>query len=247
MTSFLRELKAALWAPGPVLSWVLVTVLVSYSGPFGTYEGLPLLKRVFYWATVVGLSILCGQTVRMAVRRVMRDSGYWGVSLVTSGVMSVLLAVPLVMFTDYISADTSNRVPTVPEMMFLIFIVGVGVTAFRSLVSGASSLPPVATPRLMERVDPGLRGRLIRCSAGDHYVAVYTDKGEARLLMRFSDAMAELDGADGLQVHRSHWVAVPAVIGHLYDNGRLFLTLEDGSTVPVSRNFRAVVAARGLI
>jgi len=44
-------------------------------------------------------------------------------------------------------------------------------------------------------------------------------------------AIDELGGADGLRVHRSHWVATDAVAGHSTDKGRVFLELEDGSQV----------------
>ena len=41
----------------------------------------------------------------------------------------------------------------------------------------------------------------------DHYVRVFTDAGESLILLRLSDAMAEVRDVPGLQIHRSHWVA----------------------------------------
>ena len=63
----------------------------------------------------------------------------------------------------------------------------------------------------------------------------------------FADAMAELDGVDGVQVHRSYWVARKAVEGAVRRNGRHYVTLIDGSEVPVSRSYRRNAESAGLI
>jgi DNA-binding LytR/AlgR family response regulator len=64
--------------------------------------------------------------------------------------------------------------------------------------------------------------------------------------MRLGDAMQELAG-QGLQVHRSHWVAPEAVRRHRRDKGRDLLVMTDGAEVPVSRSFRAAAQDAGLI
>ena len=71
-----------------------------------------------------------------------------------------------------------------------------------------------------------------------------TAQGQTSLLMRFADAMAELDGVAGMQVHRSHWVAFAAVRGITRARGKTFLQLEDGRLVPVSRSYLDAVAER---
>ncbi|MEM6374550.1 MAG: hypothetical protein AAF727_17510, partial [Pseudomonadota bacterium] len=47
-------------------------------------------------------------------------------------------------------------------------------------------------PRLLNRLPAEQRGALIRISVRDHYVDIVTVQGVTSLLMRFSDAMAEL-------------------------------------------------------
>ena len=42
----------------------------------------------------------------------------------------------------------------------------------------------------------------------DHYVEAFTTAGSTLVLMRFADAVSELEGADGLRVHRSYWAPV---------------------------------------
>ena len=44
-----------------------------------------------------------------------------------------------------------------------------------------------------------------------NYVEVWTERGTHLVLMRLSDAIRETAGENGLQIHRSHWVALGAV------------------------------------
>jgi DNA-binding LytR/AlgR family response regulator len=80
----------------------------------------------------------------------------------------------------------------------------------------------------------------------DHYVEVHTAAGSELLLLRFRDALREVEDVDGLQVHRSHWVARNAVVGvERRGGGRIVLRLVNGSRVPVSRSFAPVLKAQG--
>jgi len=90
------------------------------------------------------------------------------------------------------------------------------------------------------------RGRLIRLAAQDHYVEVVTARGRTLVAMRFRDAMAEAAPEPGLQVHRSHWVALNAVAGRCRDGERSGILLSDESVVPIGRTFRSAVRQMGL-
>ena len=74
-------------------------------------------------------------------------------------------------------------------------------------------------------------------SAEDHYLRVRTDRGEALILMRLSDAVAACDGLDGARTHRSWWVARDAVEDIRKSDGRGVLVLKDGVEAPVSRTY----------
>jgi DNA-binding LytR/AlgR family response regulator len=64
--------------------------------------------------------------------------------------------------------------------------------------------------------------------------------------MRLSDAAEELREAAGISVHRSHWVALPAVRAHRREKGRDLLLMSDGAEVPVSRSNRTRAQEAGL-
>jgi hypothetical protein len=102
--------------------------------------------------------------------------------------------------------------------------------------------PRTARPNLMERVRPERRGALLALKADGHYLQVYTDAGSDLILYRLSDALLELSGDDGVQVHRSWWVAQRALA---IERHRDRLVLVNGVEVPVSRSFRIVARQRG--
>jgi len=58
---------------------------------------------------------------------------------------------------------------------------------------------------------------------------------------RFGDALQELGGLEGLQVHRSWWVARAAIAAVERDGQRMSLTLSTGLVVPVSRAYQKIV------
>ena len=77
-----------------------------------------------------------------------------------------------------------------------------------------------------------------------HVIVALCELGKTSLLMRFSDAMDEVEDHLGAQVHRSHWVAWGAVTTVCREGGKLVLQLQSGQQIPVSRNHRAKVDAR---
>lgn len=82
---------------------------------------------------------------------------------------------------------------------------------------------------------PGIGRRLVSLSMHDHYLEVVTDAGKDMILKRMGDAVAELSDYPGLQIHRSHWVALDAVNGLERENGKIQAVLRDGRKLPVSR------------
>lgn len=260
MKTFATDLKRAVLSPIPLTSWGLMSGLVSYAGPFGTYATVPLNDRLLYWSIVIGFAILTGILVRVLVRRMLGGRNYWRNMFVNATLLALLLSHPLRLFSLGAAGELSALVPPFHEMALLIFVVSIGISALRLLVAADRPDPVVPqrapqaqegsatiNPRLIERLDSSLQGNVVRLQVDDHYVSVVTDKGTGKLLMRFSDAIEELAGVDGLRVHRSHWVAAAAITGHEIEKGRLFLLTSDGARIPVSRNHRTAVAEQGLL
>jgi DNA-binding LytR/AlgR family response regulator len=106
---------------------------------------------------------------------------------------------------------------------------------------------PPAEIQFFKRLKPELGKDLVRLCGQDHYVEVCTKGGKVMILMRFSDAMDELVGFAGLQVHRSHWVSLAAIERVEKTGNKLKIKMSDGSEVPVSRSYRSTVKDAGLL
>lgn len=113
--------------------------------------------------------------------------------------------------------------------------------------AGNGADAPAPGVALIQRF-PSLQGHRIRAlEAQEHYVKVYSDLGEELVLYRFADAIKDVAALDGLQVHRSFWVAREAVISAKRDGRKIRLVLQDGLEVPVSKTYRPAAEAAGLI
>ena len=63
----------------------------------------------------------------------------------------------------------------------------------------------------------------------------HTVTGSDLILMPMKDAIAELTDVEGMQVHRSWWVAKAAVVESVSVGRNLSLRLRNGLEAPVSR------------
>lgn len=95
----------------------------------------------------------------------------------------------------------------------------------------------------LAQLPPAIGTDLIAIQADLHYLQVRTTRGRATVLASIAAAETAL-GDDGLRVHRSHWVALRHVVRLARTARGTFLTLTDGSRVPVSRRRAGEVQAR---
>jgi len=213
---------------------------------FRTFQNLSLWPRLGFWALVVAVSMIVGRTSRVAVchwiaPRRLRDENVLAVLAFT--VIFAPLLWGMVLVLEY---------PRPPELSFLalsgvVLLIAVAVGLIRAIILGQFPGSDAAQgPALLARLEPTVRGGIQILTARDHYVDVVTENGTEALFMRFADAIAEVDGVDGVQVHRSHWVARNAVTAQVRRDGRLFLQMQSGAEVPVSRKYRPEVERAGL-
>jgi hypothetical protein len=115
---------------------------------------------------------------------------------------------------------------------------------FRPRAAG-EAVQAASPSKFMERLPFRLRdAELYAVEAEDHYLRVRTAKGSDLILLRLSDALSELQGVEGVQTHRSWWVAKAGVADVKRTEGRAVLLLKDGGEAPVSRT--QMKALRGL-
>jgi hypothetical protein len=108
--------------------------------------------------------------------------------------------------------------------------------------TGPESAPDPAED-LWARLPARLGRDLVALSAELHYLRVHTTKGDALILFSFGRATEALDAYPGMQIHRSHWVALAHVKEIVTEGGRTFCRLDDAPDLPVSRPFRPALRA----
>ena len=233
----------------PLVIWCVLSPIAALMGPFDTYKLLPALPRLAYWATVVGGSVLVDAGYRWLCRgrpMAQRLVGRLGFAIVLGAMVHGL---NMVVFDDWIGWQA---------WLWLVGVVWVIAIAIEGLVALSRAVhlldPASATSRdepapdaaFQRRLPLEKRGSLIRLEAQDHYLKVVTQMGEALILLRLGDALSELSDYDGLQVHRSHWIARDQVQRVERRDGKVGLFMSDGSTIPVSRTYKPAVLALGL-
>ena len=252
-----------------VIAFLATVALLVYLGPFGTWALLPLSERLPFWLTTVGANWIVGDIAFSVTSRKFRERGWseWAGFVLAAAVAAlpgtgtVWLAVSV--YLDYRPAGVSGVAGLYGQVFVLHLIIGSLV--FRLIDkalrrrdakeelppsdAGAEPAPwPAPEAALLARLPAGSRAELLHLRMQDHYVEVHTAAGKEMLLLRFRDALSEVEGVNGLQVHRSHWVARKAVAGvERRSGGRIALRLVNGSRVPVSRSFAPLLKSRGWI
>ena len=220
---------------------------------------MSLGRRLEIGLPVMFFFMLIGLTLRAAVFHRFKHLGFrWGAAA-TAGLAVAIMAPMALAFLKLSPIGRQVTSPSLFELSMLVISLSLGHSILRCAVESeqkevspatgqdATVLRHEPTARLFHRIEPEQRGTIMSISVRDHYVDVNTDKGQVSLLLRFSDAMAEVDPDAGLQVHRSHWVAWTAIEAVERDGAKMHLKLKHGSRVPVSKNHRDKLLARGLI
>ena len=227
----LREWHGALrfW----VFGWLLASLICVVARPFYT-DQLSLVSAVGYWLLINGMAVI----IMFGVLRVFGDmmsEKFALVALVGSTVFSLLFT-PVLMFVN----ETLYGFDLETHFFlsnFLISMVIFGIVWIaRPRTSTAS---PLYAPTFENRLSKHQSAQLWAISAEDHYLNVQTDQGSELILMRLSDALGELSHRDGVQIHRSHWVARAAIA----NSSASSVTLHNGKTLPISRSNAAKAKA----
>lgn len=97
----------------------------------------------------------------------------------------------------------------------------------------------------LRRLPPRLGRDIVCLVMEDHYVRAHTAVGSDLILLPLHKAVEELAGLEGMQVHRSWWVARAGVQGSVEDGRNIRLRLSNGLEAPVARTSVARLRAAG--
>lgn len=253
--STLRELHQLSTDPRTWIVLVVLGALVGLVGPFGTYEAMAVLPRLVYWLAIVVGTAAIGTLVGSLLERLLLARMHSLAAALLSGAAGGPPIAAFVALVNYGLFGPDIVIMDLVSLTIYCTIISAGVTALgaglhlinlsRLPQDTKSTEPP--QPALLERLPRPQRGQLLHIAVSDHYVDVTTDKGTTLVLMRLSDAIRETAPIAGLQVHRSHWVALDAVKATRRRDGKTMLELKSGALVPVSRTYLGAVRAAGLL
>lgn len=228
-----------------------VSALLTFLGVYG--EGTSAGIRFLMWGVTCTVGAAAAELILPYVfdRRIVGD-----LLPVQAVVTAALISLPVLLSLYLFMGAFGDWVPVhlLPLQYIYVFAVSLMLTVVGILVARAQEADVPATPgdadavqRFLERLPLKYRGaELWAVSSEDHYLRIHTSRGEELILMRLADAVRELDGAAGVQVHRSWWVAKDGVRDARRDNGKLILVLKNGTDVPVSRTYQAAAKEAGL-
>ncbi len=223
---------------------------------FGVYDTsrLPFPARFAYWATSIGVGVLSSIWVMPEVfDRRFPDQHVLVKIAIAATAVSIPVTLALVVINYYAFGDsiTATNWPTQFGYVLVVSLVLTAGFAFAEMfektnATHALSGPDARNPAIIDRLPPKLRAAdIYAVSAEDHYLRIHTSAGEELILMRLTDAIRELDGVEGLQTHRSWWVAKDGLEDALRANGKLVLKLKSGAEAPVSRTYQKSVRDAG--
>jgi hypothetical protein len=240
------------WRAQAVQSVIIVVCaafFLSASAAFGT-QVAPFAKRFAFWVFLLAVGTIANQGARAYCLSLSQLAGR--PVLITLAValgLSAVLTPLIVAMVRWVFGDLFSGWPSAPYIFGASATISIAMSALHLLAGRRSGADPAPIqthaspqgappPRFLDRLPPRLRGgALYAVEAQDHYLRLHTSRGSDLILMRLSDAIAELEGLAGARTHRSWWVARDAVQGADRSDARVSLRLPDGLIAPVSRTY----------
>lgn len=245
---------------------LLIGLVLGLFGPFGTFE-IAALPRVLLWMSFVLTGYAFFRPTIVAAQWL--SDALHIAPIIATGLALVIAAVPVtaliaLMFSGF-DLERARTGTKLGELYFQVWLIGFLINGLIALLFRDAALPSsnvartpappeaavhdavlqaVPSADLHDRLPAGF-GRLLALKGEDHYVRVIGEARDVMILLRLRDAITLLPGHDGLQVHRSWWVARAAVAGSVRDGRALRLRLSNGSEVPVAREKIAALTAAG--
>jgi LytTr DNA-binding domain len=248
-----------------------IGLVLGLFGPFGSYA-MPVAERIISWMmfAVLGYIIFRPMVILGSwMSEALRVSPIIGVGLALA-----IAAVPMTLLIETLFAGfdpgAALRSRELGQRYFQVWLIGFLIYGLMHLLfarqrparepepplrvalSAAAITEPLSLSPAPAGVSRVLSDRLRRgfgpvlaINSEDHYVRVFGTAHEALVLLRMRDAIAELSLVEGLQVHRSWWVAREGLASVRRDGRSVTLVLSNGREVPVAREKLAMLRRAG--
>ncbi len=237
-----------------IIAGLVATFVLSAVFAFlGVYDSntMPFLQRLFFWGSTISTGVVTGLLFSDWIFKGPLAEQNTALKLI---VLSAIVSIPVVIVLAAFSGGLTGGWPLYnwPLQFFLSFFIAIILNTGAYVALKAADWAPSSITTTSKSTQPGAQflqrlpikyhqATLYAVSSEDHYIRVHTDHGEELILMRLSDALKELSEADGLQTHRSWWVARAGIAESISKHGKHSLRLQTGTVAPISRSFSKAV------
>ena len=237
-----------------ILVMVALGLLIGLLGPFGTF-GAPPAQRMLAWVIWLLAGYALFRPTNIVAGWLCEATGLprFAGKLLALVIASVPLTLIVAMMVTHLSFADVLRWRGFWTMYLYIVVIAVMASAVMAVVFGRTA-PDAAAPEPAPSppaplasalpLPPGF-GPVLALKGEDHYVRIIGEEREELVLMRMRDAIERLEGADGLRIHRSWWVAKNAVVSVRRDGRTAIITLTGNHEAPVARDMMPQLRAAG--
>ncbi len=241
----LCALRAELTQRKTLAMLLAFSLIIGVSGPFQPFEFMGLWHHIRYWSfMVIGtycLGSIATDLMGTALNRLDTRLGLMATSVGLSLVVAAFIGLSNGALLDQWPSSLMDR------WQHLIRITPICTAIVIGSLFCIDDLQDRAVPALLLRLPLEKRGALMALTVSDHYVNIITTKGQTMILMRLPDAIAKCAPVDGLQVHRSHWVATSHIMRVESTGDRAACHMTTGDAIPVSRSYMPALREANLL
>ena len=243
-----RELRSVYANYYTVVFWVLIISVLVLLDLHGFAERVSVAAQVVYTSSLAVLTFMlyylfCEIGIKLSQRYVR-----FFLIFPLVGFASMTFATYFVEFgmSGYFGGrisleNAASKLPVnliltlVVETFFLTFVLPVTYRSKKSVAINDGSKAKPACETFIVAGETYFCDQLVSVSSQDHYVRIQTKDNENLVRARLSDLIGQLNCQNGIQPHRSHWVARQAVVGMMTRDGHKCLKLRNGNTIPIAR------------
>lgn len=232
--------------------WLLAIILglgFGLIGPYGAYLSSPIWFRIIYWEIVIIAGFTIWWVLETFMGRFLKPESFALRNLTIIVPFAAANSTFVVTIHSVISSFTGFPIGVTWPTLFVSHIVLSTLVIFPTIlivrrikIRVETEAGGAAIRFLTDKLPPTLRGSTpFALSAEGHYVRVYTHLGDEMVTMRFEDAVQAVIGIDGLQVHRSWWIALDQIIEITSAGSAYEAKLKTELVVPVSRRRKSAL------
>jgi len=221
-----------------------VSLLYALNGAHNT-EDLDFIHRLSLWSVVFSVTTFqfLGISALVARPKLLLPAHKWIAVSASILITCALLTFELhaLKFTAFLPKNPDPLLefyffllPTVAVWCCLLVLIELSPATVSQIVESKPECNAETSDNKLQFILT--REQVVHIAACDHYLEINCVNSQHLVRAKMKDAVALLQNEDGMQVHRSHWVATKAIATTLREGRDLKLVLTTGKKVSVSRS-----------